>query len=224
MRLLNGTGSDTRQLLIVISSDRGLCGAFNQVVVKRALAHLKACAEGGKDVQILCIGKKAHDVLKRRFAGNILMCWHSVAIKGVIPFAKAKEIGDHILQMFAGDKFDECVVIYNRFKSAISQEVSMKRLIPLEPDDECMTHNGCEFEPSEEEIVEMLLPKNFTTQLFDAILESNASEQASRMAAMDSATRNSSDMISNLNLLYNRTRQAYITKELIEIIAGAEAI
>lgn len=224
MKLLNGTGAEQKQLLIVISSDRGLCGAFNQVVLKKVSAHIKVCQEAGKDTKILCVGKKGYEGLKRKFGEFMLLSWESVVIRGLIPFAKVKELGDHILSMFAAGEFDECNVIFNRFKSAMVQEVAIKRLIPLETDDECMAQHGCEFEPSEEAIVERLLAKNFTTQLFTAILESNAGEQAARMTAMDNATRNSTEMVTALNLLYNRTRQSYITKELIEIISGAEAV
>ncbi len=224
MELLHGNGKSDRVLLIAVSSDRGLCGSFNQTVIKAAESIISLHHKDGKEVRILCIGKKCYDALSKKFGSSMLPLVECISVKGTIPFAKAKEIASTIVAMFEDDKFDECFILYSRFKSIMSHEVDVKRLIPLQQDDECMAQHGCEFEPSEESIVENLLPKNFAAQLFAALLQSNASEQAARMTAMDNATRNSSEMISRLNLVYNRTRQAYITKELIEIISGAESV
>ncbi len=225
IQLLHGNGKDNTHLIIVSSSDRGLCGSFNHSISKAVKHKIAELSSAGKKVKLMCIGKKAYEIFKSEHADKIVKRYDHIAGKTGVDFNVAKEIADHLIEQFEAGAFDVCTVFFNRFQSAIAQIPTAKQLVPLEFDvAECEVQHGCEFEPDEEEIVERLMPKNIAVQMFTALLENNASEHAARMTAMDNATRNSGEMIKKLNLVYNRTRQAYITKELIEIISGAEAV
>lgn len=229
--LLAGTGKDDVHLLIVVTSDRGLCGGFNSYIVRRTRQVVRRLVDQGKEVKILCVGRKGRDQLRRDHGSRIVDSFIEVA-RPSLGFPIADEISDKITQLFAEGEFDVCTVIYNRFQSAIAQIVTEQQLIPFAvPEDEetagVDTGEGVgvyEYEPEEGEILADLLPRNLAVQIFRSLLESNAGEQGARMTAMDNATRNAGDMIGRLTLVYNRTRQAQITKELIEIISGAEAL
>ena len=231
--LLAGNGKDHTHLLVAFTADRGLCGGFNGSIVRqtRKMAHkLKA---DGKAVKILFVGRKAHDVMKREFANETIDVVIGIGKKGV-EFHEATGVADRITAMFEARKFDVCTIVFNRFQSAMTQIVTPQQLIPFSPavvgdgDEEAAAVEGPKsvyiFEPDEEEILADLLPRNLGMQIFQAMLESSASEHGARMSAMDSASRNAGDMIDSLTMTYNRTRQAVITKELIEIISGAEAL
>ncbi len=229
-RLLAGTGADDTHLLIVTTSDRGLCGGFNSSIVRAVRGDIAELNKDGKTVKILCLGRKGRDQLKREYGALIIDTIEDID-KGGLGFAKALEIAERIGRMFDQGAFDVCTVAYNRFKSVISQEVTQQRLIPFGAADASPREEAGgspraihEYEPDEQEILADLLPRNLAVQLYRALLESTASEQAARMTAMDSATRNAGEMIDKLTLHYNRTRQAAITKELIEIVTGAEAL
>lgn len=232
-RLLAGTGSDQKQLVVVTSSDRGLCGGFNTTIVRDARQLIKTLLADGKEVQILCVGRKGRAQLQRDY-GHLIVSSIADIGRPRLGFEDAQGIARAILARLDDGSIDVCTIIYNRFKSVISQIVTRQQLIPFaltESADEDLAESvggGAsavyEFEPEENEILEELLPLNLSVQIFRALLENNASEQGARMAAMDNATRNAGDMIDNLTLNYNRTRQAYITKELIEIVSGAEAL
>ena len=225
--LMVGTGRDQTHLLIAITGDRGLCGGFNSSIARATRQTAQSLVAEGKTVKILTVGRKGRDQLKRDFASLIVDGWEGIGKKGVT-FAETDQIADKVLAMFEEGAFDVCTVIYNRFQSVISQIVTRQTLIPLSvPAVEGLKDpSGAiyEFEPSEEAILADLLPRNLSVQLFRALLESNASEQGARMTAMDNATRNAGDMLNKLTVKYNRSRQAQITKELIEIISGAEAL
>ncbi len=229
--LLAGTGKDDVHLLVVVTSDRGLCGGFNSQIVRNARQRINELLAAGKTVKILCVGRKGRDQLKRDFSRLIVDTFEGLGRKG-IAFAEADQVADRVTAMFEDGEFDVCTVIYNRFKSAISQIPTRQQLIPFAVPETAGTDEPApaggraiyEFEPSEEDILADLVPRNLAIQFFRALLESFASEQGARMNAMDSATRNAGDMINRLTLRYNRTRQAQITKELIEIISGAEAL
>ncbi|MDA5192758.1 F0F1 ATP synthase subunit gamma [Govanella unica] len=227
--LLAGTGKDDVHLLVVATSDRGLCGGFNTNIVRAARVEIRRLLEAGKTIKILTVGRKGAQVLRRDYAGLIVDHMETGHIKRV-GFADAGAIGDRILQMFAAGEFDVCSLFYAKFQSALTQIVTKQVLIPAAIDESAAVQgpnlNGAvyEYEPDEEEILADLLPRNVRVQVFRALLENAASEQGSRMTAMDSATRNAGDMINRLTITYNRTRQAAITKELIEIISGAEAL
>ena len=229
-RLLVGTGKEETHLIVAVTADRGLCGAFNSNV-GRATRTLVHQLEGeGKRVKILAVGRKGRDYLRREFADRIVGDV-SFAGKKRIGFADAEEIAVRIATMLRDGAFDVCTLIYNRFQSVMSQVTTEARLIPAPPlpAAETAAESGAmraayEFEPDEEGILARLLPRNLAIQVYRALLESAAGEQGARMTAMDSATRNAGDMINRLTLNYNRTRQANITKELIEIISGAEAV
>jgi len=225
--LMVGTGRDQTHLLIAITGDRGLCGGFNSSIARATRQTAQSLVAEGKTVKILTVGRKGRDQLKRDFASLIVDGWEGIGKKGVT-FAETDQIADKVLAMFEDGAFDVCTVIYNRFQSVISQIVTRQTLIPLSvPAVEGLKDpSGAiyEFEPSEEAILADLLPRNLSVQLFRALLESNASEQGARMTAMDNATRNAGDMLNKLTVKYNRSRQAQITKELIEIISGAEAL
>lgn len=225
-KLLVGTGQDLRHLLVVVTADRGLAGAFN-TNAGRAARNLVRRLEGeGKRVEILTIGRKGRDYLRREFADKIIGEF-SFAGKKRVEFSDVDEVAHRITQLLEAGSFDVCTVVYNRFVSVISQVPTEQQLIPLPLPEAAQTTAGgalYEFEPGEEEILEALLPRNMAIQLFRALIESAAGEQGARMTAMDNATRNAGDMINRLTLNYNRTRQANITKELIEIISGAEAV
>jgi F-type H+-transporting ATPase subunit gamma len=225
-RLLSGTGSDARHLLIVATSDRGLCGAFNNAIIRAARKDANALIAQGKQVQIFCVGKKVNDIFKREFEGRVVEVREGIS--KAPGYSHAKDIATTITRRFEAGEFDVATLYYNRFVSVIAQKVTVQKLIPLESTDEAVSapiqQGYVEYEPSEEEILSKLLPKNLEIQIFRALLENAASEQGARMTAMDSATRNAGEMIKKLTLQYNRSRQATITKELIEIISGAEAI
>ena len=225
--LMVGTGRDQTHLLIAVTGDRGLCGGFNSSIARATRQTAQSLVAEGKTVKILTVGRKGRDQLKRDFASLIVDGWEGIGKKGVT-FAETDQIADKVLAMFEEGAFDVCTVIYNRFQSVISQIVTRQTLIPLSvPAVEGLKDpSGAiyEFEPSEEAILADLLPRNLSVQLFRALLESNASEQGARMTAMDNATRNAGDMLNKLTVKYNRSRQAQITKELIEIISGAEAL
>jgi F-type H+-transporting ATPase subunit gamma len=234
--LLAGTGADQVHLFVVATSDRGLCGAFNSSIVREARLRIRGALEAGKEVRILCVGRKGRDILRRSFREHIVGTIEDVG-KPRLGFADADGIAARIAGMYAAGEFDVCTVIYNQFKSAISQVVTAQQIIPFAaPQAAADGEDGApaaapapggatyEFEPDEEEILAALLPRNLAVQLYRALLENAASEQGARMTAMDNATRNAGEMSESLTMTYNRTRQAYITKELIEIISGAEAI
>jgi F-type H+-transporting ATPase subunit gamma len=226
-RLLTGTGSDQVQLVIVATADRGLCGGFNTNIVRRARQFIEGLLRDGKEVKILCVGRKGRDQLRRLYGANILDTIEMGHVKR-LGFADAAEIGRRVLELYAEGAFDVATVCYAKFKSVMSQEPTALRLIPapIEAADSAKQVAGAvyDYEPDEAEILAELLPRNVSVQIFRALLENAASEQGARMTAMDSATRNAGDVIDRLTLQYNRTRQAMITKELIEIISGAEAL
>jgi F-type H+-transporting ATPase subunit gamma len=228
--LLAGTGSDQVHLIVVATADRGLCGGFNVNIVRRARLMIDALLADGKTVKILCVGRKGRDQLRRQYGDKIIETIEGLGRKSVA-FSEADDVGEKIRQMFGVGDFDVCTIVYARFVSVISNIVTAQQLVPAEPpaleegeDAEDLGGAVYEYEPSEEAILEELLPRNISIQIFRAFLENAASEHGSRMTAMDNATRNAGDMINNLTLTYNRTRQALITKELIEIISGAEAV
>jgi F-type H+-transporting ATPase subunit gamma len=228
-KLLAGTGSDRSHLVIVITADRGLAGAFNSGVGRQARTLIRRLQSEGKSVKILVVGRKGRDYLKREFAAEVA---HELMFGGrkVIQFAQAKEIADIVTQMFADGAFDVATIVYNQFRSVISQVPTETQLIPL-PTPEASSEEDAggvraiyEFEPDEETILLRLLPQNLAIQIYRAMLESAAGFYGAQMSSMDNATRNAGDMINRLTLNYNRTRQANITSELIEIISGAEAL
>ncbi len=226
--LLVGTGKEQVHLVIVATSDRGLCGAFNSSIVRGARVLIRQLLAEGKTVKILCVGRKGRDQLRRDYNKLIVDTIDEVG-KRRLAFSEAQAIAVRIVRMFEAGEFDVCTIVYNRFRSAMTQIVTRQQLIPFPPPEgqpATADASGAiyEFEPSEEDILAELLPTNMAVQVFRALLENAASEQGARMTAMDSATRNAGDMIKKLTINYNRTRQAYITKELIEIISGAEAV
>jgi F-type H+-transporting ATPase subunit gamma len=227
-KLLAGTGSDQVHLVIVASADRGLCGGFNTNIVRRARGVIDGLLRDGRRVKILCVGRKGRDQLRRLYSSYIVDTVEMTGVKR-IGFSDASGIARRVLDMFADGQFDVATICYARFKSVISQEPTAQRLIPaaVETGAGAAHHAGgavYDYEPDEAEILAELLPRNIAVQIFRALLENAASEQGARMSAMDSATRNAGDVIDRLTLQYNRSRQAMITKELIEIISGAEAI
>jgi F-type H+-transporting ATPase subunit gamma len=223
-KLLTGTGKDDKQLLIVCTADRGLCGGFNTNIVRFTRLKIEELKAAGKQVQILCVGRKGRDQLKRLYADLII---DTVEFTGVrqLGFANADAIGKRLLAMFDEGKFDVATLIYARFKSVMTQTPTALRLIPAAIDDgDAQPSQVYEYEPDENEVLAELLPKNISVQIFSALLENVAGEFGAKMTAMDGATRNAGEMIGKLTLLYNRTRQSKITSELIEIISGAEAL
>lgn len=227
--LLTGNDEDKTYLLVLFTSERGLCGGFNSQISKSLKEKIVELQKQNKEVKIICIGKKGYDIIKRQYSELIVDTIDLSEIKSV-QYGDAKEISDRIIKMYFDAEFDKCLIFYNKFKSVISQVPTEQQVVPAEiveqtdNEDKGMDNNFIEFEPNEKEILEELLPLNFAVQIFKALLESSASEQGSRMSAMDNASRNASDMIDSLTLFYNRSRQAVITKELIEIISGAEAV
>lgn len=229
--LLAGTGKSDTHLIVLIASDRGLCGGFNSSLVRDGRRLIRDLIAENKTVKVLCVGRKGRDQLRPFHANLIAGMIDNVSKRGV-EYVEATDIAGRIVAMFEAGEFDVCTVIYNRFKSAISQIVTRQQLIPFpvpEADAAALAERRAtlgvyEYEPEEAEILRELLPRNMGVQMFRALLESYASEQGARMTAMDNATRNAGDMIAKLTLTYNRTRQAQITKELIEIISGAEAL
>lgn len=222
--LISGTGKNDTTLLIVCSADRGLCGGFNSSVIKYSKKVVKKITKNGGKVSFMFIGKKAGNAMKKEFKNDTLDIFSEVA-NPTIDFNLVQKIRDKLIQYFNENYFDRCFLIYTKFKSAISQEVVKTQIIPLKNEsDSSDEKRSYDFEPSEEEILEEIVPNNIATQIFTGLLESLASEHGARMTAMDNATRNANDKIDDLTMFYNRSRQAVITKELIEIISGAEAI
>ncbi len=228
--LLVGTGSEQVHLLVVATAERGLCGGFNGNIARLAREHARRLLDGGKTVKILCVGRKGRDALRRDMSSNII---DLIDLRGIraVGFENADEIGQRVLEMFTNGEFDVCTLFFSEFQSILTQAPTALQLIPAklpEADEEAGAGSGpqaaYECEPDEEEILAELLPLNLSTQIYRGLLENAASEQGARMTAMDSATRNAGDMIDDLTLHYNRTRQAQITKELIEIVSGAEAL
>jgi F-type H+-transporting ATPase subunit gamma len=226
--MLAGTGGDNTHLIVLITSDRGLCGGFNSSLIRHTRGRIAELQRDGKTVKLIIVGRKGVGTLRRE-AGDSLVAAYEDLAKPTPAFDQATLVAGRVTTMFEAGEFDVCTVIYNKFISALTQEVTPLQLIPFQSaaaDDGGDDGDGAvyEFEPDEEEILAKLLPRNLSVQIFRAMLESFASEQASRMTAMDSATRNAGDMIDLLTQTYNRTRQAAITTELIEIISGAEAL
>lgn len=223
-RLLSGTGRDQTHLLIVCTGDRGLAGAFNSSIARLARDKANALKAEGKTVKIICVGKKGYDILRRQFAADIIELVDLRAFKQ-LGFANAETIAQNILTRFANGEFDVATLFFSKFRSVISQIPTAQQIIPAEiPAGAKTTDAVYDYEPEESEILETLLPRNLTVQVLRALLENAASEQGARMSAMDSATRNAGEMIKKQTTIYNRSRQAMITKELIEIISGAEAL
>ena len=227
-RLLVGTGKDQVYLCVVLTSDRGLCGGFNSNICKLAKNNFKKLLSEGKEIKIITVGSKGLDQIKREY-GKYVIKKLSFKDKKQISFNEAELVGKEIIELFNKDEFDKCIIFYNNFKNVITQIPQAQQIIPaetIESNDKDKTEEklSYEFEPDEDEILEDLLPKNISTQVFTALLENAASEQGSRMTAMDNATRNAGDLVDKLTINYNRSRQASITKELIEIISGAESL
>ncbi len=233
IRLLTGTGKDENYMVVPVSADRGLCGGFNSSINRETFKLIKNLESQNKNVQILPIGKKSRDFFNRIMKGNIIDSFVDTNVSSS-GYDIALEISKKLQELYFDNKFDKCILVYNKFKSAISQIVTHQQLIPLNissktKEDESkssdlLNQSIYTYEPDEETILQDLLPKNISIQIFKVLLESDAGEQGARMAAMDNATRNAGEMIDSLTLKYNRTRQAFITKELIEIISGAESI
>lgn len=228
--MLAGTGDDRVHLLVAVTSDRGLCGGFNTSIVRRTRQMANELKEAGKTVKIVCVGRKGRDLLRRDWGDAIVGSYTDIGRRR-LGFEDADAIAGKVTEMFEAGEFDVCTMIYNRFKSVISQIVTAQQLIPFALPDSGPEESGAgasaavySYEPDEAEILADLLPRNLAVQVFRGLLESAASEHGARMSAMDNATRNAGDMIKDLTLTYNRTRQAQITKELIEIISGAEAL
>ena len=222
--LLAGNGRDQVHLIVVMTSDRWLCGGFNSSIVRATRRKVRELREEGKQVKLFCVGRKGRDQLKRDL-GDIIIGHLEDVRKSKLAFPVADQIGVKLVQLFEQGEFDVCHLVYNKFKSAMTQFVTFQQLIPFAvPEGEAKADVFYEYEPDETEILEALLPRNLGVQVFRALLENSASEEGARMTAMDNATRNAGDMINKLTIFYNRSRQAYITKELIEIISGAEAV
>ena len=225
-KLLVGTGEDKKYLCVVLTADRGLCGGFNSNICKLAKNNFKKILSEGKDLKIITVGSKGLDQIKREY-GQYVIKKFSFKEKKQITFEEANIVGNEIISLFNQNEFDKCVLFFNNFKNVITQIPQAQQIIPTEvnKNDESEEKTFIyEFEPEEDEILEDLLPKNISTQVFKALLENAASEQGSRMTAMDNATRNAGDLVDKLTINYNRSRQASITKELIEIISGAESL
>ena len=224
--LLVGTGKDQTHLIVVMTSDRGLCGGFNSTIVRGARKMIRELLSAGKTVKIMCVGRKGRDQLKRDFGKLIVDSFDDVG-RQRLSYADADRIAHRITALYEAGEFDVCTIFYNKFKSAMTQFLTAQQLIPFVGAGTAAAPTSdvfYEYEPDEQEILAELLPRNLGVQVFRALLENAASEQGSRMTAMDNATRNAGDMINKLTINYNRSRQAYITKELIEIISGAEAL
>jgi len=225
-KLLVGTGKDTTHLCVVITADRGLCGGFNTNICRKARNYFDKILKENKTLKIFIVGSKGYDQLKRIYGKYII---EKINFKGFkkITYKEAEDVGKIIIKLFNESQFDVCKIFYNKFKNVITQIPQEQQLIPIEKkkkEEEKKLDNFYEFEPEENEILNDLLPRNISTQIFKAFLENAASEQGSRMTAMDNATRNAGDLVDKLTINYNRSRQAAITKELIEIISGAESL
>ena len=224
-KLLKGTGQDKTHLCIVMTSDRGLCGGFNSNIIKKSKIYFQKILNENKILKIITVGSKGYDQLKRQYKDNIIERLSFKESKNINYF-DANKVGMKIIEKFEKGEFDICTIFYNQFKNVITQIPQEQQIIPLKSEtkkDETQ-NESYEFEPEEDEILSNLLPKNISTQIFKAMLENSASEQGSRMSAMDNATRNAGEMVDKLTIEYNRSRQAAITKELIEIISGAESL
>ncbi len=224
-KLLVGTGEDKTYLCVVLTADRGLCGGFNSNICKLAKSNFKKIIAEGKKLKIITVGTKGLDQIRREY-GKYIIKKLSFKEKKIITFNEAEIVGNEILNLFKQNEFDKCILFYNNFKNVITQIPQAQQIIPAENKSSDIKEDSqsYEFEPDEDEILEDLLPKNISTQVFKAFLENAASEQGSRMTAMDNATRNAGDLVDKLTINYNRSRQASITKELIEIISGAESL
>jgi F-type H+-transporting ATPase subunit gamma len=226
-KLLVGNGKDKIHLCVVMTADRGLCGGFNTNICRKARTFFNEIIKAGKELKIITIGSKGNDQLKRVYGKYII---DKISFKDLkqITINESDQVTSKIIEMFNSEQFDICTIFYNKFKSVISQEPQAQQIIPIQSNEEIIGNEqdkaSYEYEPEEEEILENLLPKNISTQIFKAFLENAASEQGSRMSAMDNATRNAGELINKLTINYNRSRQAVITKELIEIISGAESL
>ncbi len=229
--LLAGTGKQETHLIVVATSDRGLCGGFNSSIVRGVRRRIADLQNEGTAVKLICIGRKGRDMLRREHGKLIVEFVDGIAGKKRMEYADAQMVAQKILDLYEAGEFDVCTIAYNKFKSAVTQIVTLQQIVPVQPpasDEPAEAKGGeaavYEFEPDEGEILGELLPRNLAVQIFGALVENAASEQGARMAAMDNATRNAGEMIKKLTLRYNRQRQAQITKELIEIISGAEAV
>ena len=223
-RLLAGTGSDRVHLLIVCTAERGLCGAFNSSIARLARDHATRLMAEGKTVKIICVGKKGHDILRRQFAQQIIELIDLRSVRQ-LGFEQGDMIAQKVLARFEASEFDVATLFYSRFRSVIAQIPTAQQIIPAQIEAGAGSSDAVyDYEPEEGEILATLLPRNLTVQIFRALLENAASEQGARMSAMDNATRNAGEMIKKQTMTYNRSRQAMITKELIEIISGAEAL
>ena len=230
IKLLTGTGNDQNYVVVPVSADRGLCGGFNSSINRETFKLVKSLEGNGKKVQLMPVGKKSRDFFSRVMKDQIIESFVDLNVSST-GYESALNISNKLQELYFDGKFDKCILVFNKFKSAISQEVTQQQLIPLdvsnsekEEEKENSSNAIYDYEPDEETILKDLLPKNVSIQIFKVLLESDAGEQGARMAAMDNATRNAGEMIDSLTLKYNRTRQAFITKELIEIISGAESI
>ena len=224
-KLLSGTGKDQIHLCVVMTSDWGLCGGFNSNIIKKAKNYFSKLSSEGKELKIITVGSKGNDQLKRVFGDKII---ENISFKNSknANFFDAEKVSKTIIEKFQKEEFDICTIFFNQFKNVITQIPQAQQIIPLktDSDDKGKSEDNYEFEPDEDEILINLLPKNISTQIFKAMLENSASEQGARMSAMDNATRNAGEMVDKLTIEYNRSRQAAITKELIEIISGAESL
>jgi len=224
-KLLSGSGKEQIHLCVVMTSDRGLCGGFNSNIIKKAKTYFEELLKKGKELKIITVGSKGNDQLKRQYGNKII---ENISFKNSknANYFDAEKVGRIIIEKFEKEEFDICTIFYNQFKNVITQIPQAQKIIPLntESADGNELKDSYEFEPDEDEILNNLLPKNISTQIFKAMLENSASEQGARMSAMDNATRNAGEMVDKLTIQYNRSRQAAITKELIEIISGAESL
>ena len=231
IKLLTGTGNDQNYIVVPVSADRGLCGGFNSSINRETFKLVKSLESDGKNVQLMPVGKKSRDFFNRVMKDQIVESFVDLNISNS-GYESALKVSNKLQELYFDNKFDKCIIVFNKFKSAISQEVTQQQLIPLDVSESSEEENAdttaakaiYDYEPDEETILKDLLPKNVSIQIFKVLLESDAGEHGARMAAMDNATRNAGEMIDSLTLKYNRTRQAFITKELIEIISGAESI
>ena len=225
-KLLSGTGNDKTYLCVVLTADRGLCGGFNTNICKLAKTSFKKILNEQKNLKIITVGSKGFDQIKREYGKHVIKKY-SFKEKKQITFKEADTVGNEIIRLFNQNEFDKCILFFNNFKNVITQIPQAQQIIPVDNKSTKSQEENFlpyEFEPDEDEILEDLLPKNISTQVFKAFLENAASEQGSRMTAMDNATRNAGDLVDKLTVNYNRSRQASITKELIEIISGAESL
>ena len=231
IKLLTGTGNDQNYIVVPVSADRGLCGGFNSSINRETFKIVKSLEKDGKKVQLMPVGKKSRDFFNRVMKEQIVESFIDLNISNT-GYESALNVSSKLQELYFNGEFDKCILVFNKFKSAISQEVTQQQLIPLDlsyssnenKEDDNVSKAIYDYEPDEETILKDLLPKNVSIQIFKVLLESDAGEHGARMAAMDNATRNAGEMIDGLTLKYNRTRQAFITKELIEIISGAESV